>query len=293
MVNILTFLKKYWLSLFIISAALATSAISVYAFTAQAAYDTTMQQREQRRQSAQLDIAIKKKEQQRIAAEKLAAEQQAAAEAAEASANSTSPTDVTPTQALNCNTSKTHSDPTQLDVIVNKKHCMRPINYVPSDLVTVYGAVLAATAAAQFEAMYVAATNAGAPLRVTSSFRSYDNQVATYAHWVAVNGRAGADTVSARPGYSEHQTGLVLDLAAGSCSLECFGTTPQYAWMQTNAALYGFIERYPAGLTGITGYSPEVWHYRYVGVATATDMKTRGVATLEQYWGVEGGDYAS
>lgn len=141
--------------------------------------------------------------------------------------------------------------------------------------------------------MFTAAATAGVPLSLTSSYRSYDNQVATYNHWVHVNGSyAAADTVSARPGYSEHQTGLAVDLMRpDGCSLECFAKTAQYAWMKDNAHKYGFIERYQVGQEAITGYSPEAWHWRYVGPAAATDMKTKGVKTLEQYWNVEGGSY--
>ena len=140
--------------------------------------------------------------------------------------------------------------------------------------------------------MLQAAAAAGAPLSVTSSFRSYSNQVSTYNYWVKINGSAAsADTVSARPGYSEHQTGLAIDFSAGGCSLECFAGTAQYTWMKANAAEYGFIERYMPGMTSITGYSPEAWHYRYVGATVAKDMKAKGVKTLEQYWSVAGGDY--
>ena len=110
---------------------------------------------------------------------------------------------------------------------------------------------------------------------------------------MSVSGAAGADTYSARPGYSEHQTGFAVDVAnaTGTCSLDCFGTTSQYAWLQQHAADYGFIQRYYAGFEAITGYKAEEWHYRYVGVAIAKDMQQRGIKTLEQYWGVPGGTY--
>lgn len=108
---------------------------------------------------------------------------------------------------------------------------------------------------------------------------------------MSVSGVAGADTYSARAGYSEHQTGLVIDIAGGSCVLDCFGSTSQYQWMQQHAAEYGFIQRYYAGSETITGYKAEEWHYRYVGVEVARDMKHKGVKTLEEYWGVPGGDY--
>lgn len=122
-------------------------------------------------------------------------------------------------------------------------------------------------------------------LGATSSYRSYAAQIATYQHWVTVNGSVtAADTVSARAGYSEHQTGLAVDVSSGGCSLDCFSGTAAYAWIKQNAYRFGFIERYPPGFTNITGYSPEAWHYRYVGVAVATAMKSAGTKTLEQYY---------
>lgn len=190
-----------------------------------------------------------------------------------------------------CGSGGPHRNPSALDIVVNKKHCINPLYFAPSDLVTVYGAVISAKASANFAAMYNAAAAAGVPFSVTSSYRSYASQVQTYNYWVSVNGRAGADTVSARPGYSEHQTGLSIDLAAGSCALECFAGTAQYRWLRVHAADYGFIERYPAGYSAVTGYSPEAWHYRYVGPAVAKAMKAGGVRTLEQYWGIPGGGY--
>jgi len=199
--------------------------------------------------------------------------------------------DVTPS-TIPCDTPNAHSDPRQINVVINKKHCLSPRSFAPSDLVTIGGATLTSAAASAFGKMADAAAAAGVPLSVTSSYRSYQSQVSTYNTWVAQNGSAdAADKVSARPGYSEHQTGLALDLAAGSCGLECFTTTAQSAWLITHAADYGFINRYPRGAEAITGYSPEPWHYRYVGVAVAQDMTARGIPTLEQYWNITGGDY--
>lgn len=190
-----------------------------------------------------------------------------------------------------CNSAVSHMNPGSIDVVVNKKHCMKPLGYYPSDLMAIDGGSIRRVAYKDFNAMLSAAAYAGQPFRVTSGFRSYQSQVDTYNHWVSVSGTLGADTYSARPGYSEHQTGLVIDVAAGSCVLDCFGSTSQYKWMQDNAHKYGFIQRYYAGKESITGYSAEEWHYRYVGVATATDMKSRGVKTLEEYWSMPGGDY--
>lgn len=190
-----------------------------------------------------------------------------------------------------CNSSTKHNDPNKTDVLVNKRHCLLPLNYEPNDLVSIGSEFIRAVAYNDYIAMFKAAADAGQGFRVTSGYRSYSSQVNTFNHWVSISGMDGADTYSARPGYSEHQTGLVIDVAAGGCVLDCFGTTSQYKWLQENAAKYGFIQRYYVGKESITGYSAEEWHYRYVGVTVATDMKNKGIKTLEEYWGMPGGDY--
>lgn len=191
-----------------------------------------------------------------------------------------------------CAISGPHGNPNNIDVVVNKKHCFSPIDFVPGDLSSYNGYAMSAKVIPSLTAMFDAAAAAGLPLSITSAYRSYTNQVATYNNWVQVNGStAAADTVSARPGYSEHQTGFAVDLSAGGCSLDCFLNSGQYTWMQEHAAEYGFIQRYPVGLTSITGYSDEAWHYRYVGTTVALDMKAKGIKTLEQYWGISGGGY--
>jgi D-alanyl-D-alanine carboxypeptidase len=184
-------------------------------------------------------------------------------------------------------------NPASLQVVINKKHCFSPLDWVPSDLVDGGGALLRAEASQQFQSMAAAAAAAGQEFGVSSSYRSYSTQIATYNYWVNTSGSVQADTYSARPGYSEHQSGLAIDLKAGDCALSCFSGSSQYYWLAEHAADYGFIQRYPDGLTAITGYEPEPWHWRYVGVAVAKDMKTKSIQTLEQYYGVPGGDYAS
>jgi D-alanyl-D-alanine carboxypeptidase len=194
--------------------------------------------------------------------------------------------------ATTCNTAKTHTDPTAIDVLVNKKHCIQPLTFVPGGLVDVGGGfLLQQGAAAQYLLLKAAAENAGVAINLTSSYRSYSNQVSTYAYWVGVSGAAGADTYSARPGYSEHQTGWAFDIASNGCALDCFGTSAAYQWVASNAATYGFIQRYIAGYEAITGYSAEEWHYRYVGTDVALDMQAQNIKTLEQYWGMAGGPY--
>jgi D-alanyl-D-alanine carboxypeptidase len=233
-----------------------------------------------------------------LEAKKTAAEEQAAQDAEEAATTEQAEEDKaassgfsSQTSPESCNTATTHINPASIDVLVNKKHCLIPLTFAPADLVTSNGATLSAKAIDAFNQMFAAAAAAGQPFTVSSSYRSYATQVSTYNYWVSVNGQQAADTVSARPGFSEHQTGLVMDVGAGGCNLNCFGGTSQYQWFQANAANYGFIQRYYAGFEAITGYASEEWHYRYVGVAVAQDMKAKGIKTLEQYWGLEGGDY--
>lgn len=238
-------------------------------------------------QIAKAKEAAAKKHAERMEAERKAAEQKAASDAALAAQLHGQV--VTP---KGCAVSGAHGNPNMVDVVINKKRCFNPVDFVPADLTSYNGFVISAKILPDLEAMFAAAAAAGAPISMTSSYRSYANQVATYNNWVAVNGStAAADTVSARPGYSEHQTGYAIDLAAGGCSLECFRGSAQYQWLLTNAATYGFVERYPQGYEALTGYSPEAWHWRYVGPAAAQGMKTKGIKTLEQYWGVVGGGY--
>jgi D-alanyl-D-alanine carboxypeptidase len=120
----------------------------------------------------------------------------------------------------------------------------------------------------------------GLQMQSQSAYRSFAAQQSVYG---------GNDTLTARPGFSEHQTGLVMDISAlpAKCSLQiCFADTPQGQWLAANAYRFGFILRYPDGMTDITGYQFEPWHYRYVGVALATEMHDTGIATLEQFFGL-------
>lgn len=187
------------------------------------------------------------------------------------------------------------TDPTSIWVVVNKQHSLNPKSYVPADLVVpsvperVSGTRVSQQMAPQLEAMFAAANQAGAPLKVSSGYRSYTYQVNLYNGYVKTEGQTQADAESARPGFSEHQTGLAADLAPldGSCSVEqCFANTTAGKWLAANAYKYGFIIRYPAGLTTVTGYEYEPWHVRYVGVDLATEMHTEGVQTLEQFFGL-------
>lgn len=90
-------------------------------------------------------------------------------------------------------------------------------------------------------------------------------------------------TFSARPGYSEHQTGLATDIDNGGRTYILFKDTQEYQWMQENAHKYGFIQRYQEGKESITGYNVESWHYRYVGTETAEFIKSKNI-TYDEYY---------
>ncbi|TVU63904.1 M15 family metallopeptidase [Paenarthrobacter nitroguajacolicus] len=181
-------------------------------------------------------------------------------------------------------------NPASISVLVNKSRPLNPASYAPNDLINARGSgqYMRAEAAAWLNGLFQGAADAGTGgLSIVSGYRSYAQQQQVYSYYVSIYGQAYADTISARPGYSEHQTGLAMDIgnAAGNCGLStCFGDTAAGKWVAANAHKYGFIVRYPNGYTGTTGYSYEPWHLRYVGVALATDMNRRGFPTLEHYF---------
>ncbi|WP_026828696.1 M15 family metallopeptidase [Exiguobacterium artemiae] len=179
-------------------------------------------------------------------------------------------------------------------VVVNKKYSL-PIDYKPSDLVVPnvsfsYSGVLEqsymrAPAAKQMEKMFADAKADGVTLNAVSGFRSGSRQTVLYNNYVARDGKAAADQYSARPGHSEHQTGLVFDISApsvGNGLTAELGDTKEGKWIANNAAKYGFIVRYDRGFQSRTGYTYEPWHIRYVGVGPAAQIKNNG-QTLEEY----------
>jgi zinc D-Ala-D-Ala carboxypeptidase len=193
------------------------------------------------------------------------------------------------------------TDPTSLWVVANKQHPLQPKTYAPSDLsvpkvpLRVPGnetMQLRAASAEALQTMFTAAKTSSINLMLSSGYRSYEYQVSLYNGYVQSQGQAAADIQSARPGYSEHQTGLAADVEPVSkkCELDvCFKDTPEGVWVAANAYKYGFIIRYPADKTAVTGYEFEPWHIRYIGVALAGEMHAAHVATLEEFFGVSGG----
>lgn len=194
-------------------------------------------------------------------------------------------------------------DPNSYWVVADKLRPLNPVDWEPPDLVEVPVAYanqpfLRQAASDAVVAMFAAfATESGGlQMQSQSAYRSYSTQESVYAGWVASLGQAGADLTSARPGHSEHQTGLSIDVSASpaNCTLDqCFADTPQGQWLATEAWRFGFVLRYPNGKTDVTGYEFEPWHMRYVGVELATELHSTGVQTLEEFFGLPAApDYA-
>ncbi|MDN3496897.1 D-alanyl-D-alanine carboxypeptidase family protein [Planococcus sp. APC 4015] len=188
------------------------------------------------------------------------------------------------------------SDPARAWVVVDKTLPLVPVDHSPATLVapegvrSLDGSVLRQDAAASMSAMVEAARAAGAgDVGVGSAFRSYETQVLTYDGHVARRGAEGADLVSARPGHSEHQTGLAADVVpcAEVCgTIDDLAATPQGAWIAEHAWEYGWIVRYEDGGTEVTGYLSEPWHLRYIGVDLAREYHDGGWHTLEEFFGL-------
>ncbi len=157
-------------------------------------------------------------------------------------------------------------------LVVNKTYSL------PED----YGSGEDPEALAAFQEMCSAAVNDGIYLFSVSGYRSYDLQNYLYNEFKDQRGTEGADMVSARPGHSEHQSGLAFDVNTTSFA---FIGTPEAQWLAENSCRYGFIIRYPEGKENITGYSYEPWHIRYVGKEFAETIYKSGL-TLEEYFGI-------
>ena len=162
-------------------------------------------------------------------------------------------------------------------------------DYVPKDLTTInknYSSgnkQMTKDAALAFEEMAKDAKKAGYTIRAVSTYRSYSYQTDLYNNYAKQDGKEKADTYSARAGYSEHQTGLAVDVDNSKVSYTKFGTTKEFGWMKDNAYKYGFILRYTKETEFITGYMNEPWHYRYVGKDIAKYIYENPM-TYEEYY---------
>jgi D-alanyl-D-alanine carboxypeptidase len=177
-------------------------------------------------------------------------------------------------------------------VVVNKTRPLNPVTYRANDLVKVpkynpYGRILRREVSASVVRLGNAMKSAGkGTLIVQSGYRSYYSQRSILAAKIRAIGKTKALKLVAKPGYSEHQTGLAVDFAARGVSTlnVSFARTNAGIWLAANAYRYGFVLRYPSGKTAITGYSFEPWHFRYVGVTVATAMHDRGIKILEEFY---------
>ena len=171
------------------------------------------------------------------------------------------------------------------DIIVNKYNKL-DANFVPTKLVELDkcsdgGHYLAEDAKLAYDKLCAASIKDGMKLGVTSSYRSYQSQQDVYATYLKSNGKEYVNQYVATPGYSEHQTGLALDVKSNVSSP--FKTTKEYKWMMENSYKYGFILRYPEGKVELTGYNPEAWHFRYVGEEIAKYIYENNI-TYEEYF---------
>ncbi|MBE5799258.1 MAG: D-alanyl-D-alanine carboxypeptidase family protein [Clostridiales bacterium] len=186
-----------------------------------------------------------------------------------------------------------HQDPTDTLILVNKYNRAPavPITLVKPDIPPTREALseniyMQPKAAAALEELFAGAKADGLTLLATSGFRSYSTQKAIFERKLETMSEKAANASVAKPGYSEHQTGLAMDVeglsSLGIGLVDDFGETPEGKWLAENCHEYGFIIRYPKGKTDITGYIYEPWHVRYVGKEAAAEIAALDV-TLEEY----------
>ena len=194
--------------------------------------------------------------------------------------------------------SQDYDDPSSLWVVVSKDHPLSRSDYRPHDLAIPPSSVTTNAAKSSDEqslretifeptvSLFAAAKSAGYDLMIASGFRSYELQTMYFDNYSRTSGEEAANKYSARPGQSEHQTGIAFDISLTSreCYLEtCFGDTAAGQWLAKHAHDYGFTLRYPADKTEITKYQYEPWHFRYVGVELAKALRDSGLTLDEAY----------
>ena len=177
--------------------------------------------------------------------------------------------------------------PNDLIVLVNKNNIL-PANYIPNDLRLINnryaydGKYLREEAAINFENLSIDASLLGYRIIAVSAFRDYEYQGKLFNEYISSKGLEYALLCSAKPGHSEHQTGLAVDVEGSNKDYDEFEKSMEFNWMKENAHKYGFILRYPKAKEHITGFKYEPWHYRYVGVKHATKIYNENI-TLEEY----------
>lgn len=179
-------------------------------------------------------------------------------------------------------------NPENILVLVNKNHKLNK-DYIPRDLEKIslkYATeekYLRKEAKVAFEKLSEEARLRNYKIVAVSTYRSYDYQNKLYNYYVETKGLEYADLCSARPGHSEHQTGLSVDVMGSNNDYDRFEESNEFTWMKENAHKFGFILRYPKGKEQITGFKYEPWHYRYVGIDVATEIYQNNL-TLEEYY---------
>ena len=185
------------------------------------------------------------------------------------------------------NTIKNYYGITYIDdvIVVNKTYSL-PSNFAPNNLVTINGYIKVVDYVKNaFNELKSDASSIGLNIYASSGYRSYSDQKYIYNNYVKMDGQEKADTYSARAGYSEHQTGLAIDVNTIDMT---FDNTEESIWLKENCYRYGFIIRYPKNKDSITGYMYEPWHIRYVGKELAKKLYNDGQwITLEEYYGID------
>ena len=186
----------------------------------------------------------------------------------------------------------THTTETNMDlgnaILVNKYYSL-PEQYAPDDIVdvpTTYafeGIQAKKEVYEAFKEMADAAKEDGITLIINSGYRTYEYQKNVYNQYESANGQEYADSYAARPDFSEHQSGLALDIVTYGMTMDNFEDSDTYKWLINNCTDYGFILRYPKGKEEITGYAYESWHYRYLGKELAKKVEKSGL-TFDEYY---------
>lgn len=183
---------------------------------------------------------------------------------------------------------KTSNNPGSTNVLCNKYNAV-PEDYTPEDLVTIPKKyhindgkeyLIAKRLLEAYELMYQVAKDEGLDLKIASAYRSYNTQEYLYNKYSTRHGKEKADTFSARPGHSEHETGLAIDFSPIRTSFE---DTEEFNWLMNNAYQYGFLLRYPNDKENVTGYKYEPWHFRYVGKDIARIVYDEKI-TYDEYY---------
>ena len=179
-------------------------------------------------------------------------------------------------------------NPDNILTLVNKNNKL-PTVYIPDDLIEIpnnmayNGKKVRKEVLKNFENLFNDAKKLGYKIVVVSAYRDYDYQKKLFNGYVEEKGLKYALKCSAKPGHSEHQTGLAIDVMGSNNDYNLFADSKEFEWMKNNAHKYGFILRYPKEKQKITGFKYEPWHYRYVGIEISNYIYENNL-TLEEYF---------